>query len=113
MRDAVDDVRGSAVDTDSTFSDTCCDDYLENNDVNSVDDGRDDHVLDDNDDPIEKNEANRDFQRKIDQCFQTKRIYLNKKKKKKKLGYFKVSFFTRRIYKMIYTYSLSNIFNKL
>ena len=34
--------------------------------VNSDGDGRDDHVLDNNDDPIEKNEANSDFQRKYD-----------------------------------------------
>ena len=34
--------------------------------MNSDDDGRDDHVLDDNDDPIEKKEANSDSQRKID-----------------------------------------------
>ena len=56
MRDAVDDVHGGAVDTDS---DTCSrsDDYLDDNDVNSDDDGREDHVLDNNDDPIEKNEA--------------------------------------------------------
>ena len=49
-------------------SDTCSDDYLDDNDVNSDDDGRDDHVTDDNDDTIEKNQANRssDFQRKID-----------------------------------------------
>ena len=66
MRDAVDDVHGGAVDTDSAFSDTCSDDYLDNNDVNSDDDGNDDHVLHNTDDPIEKNEANSDFQREID-----------------------------------------------
>ena len=53
------------------YSDTCRDDYLDDNDVNSDDDGRDNHVLDDNDDPIEKNEANSDFQRKIDAFNQT------------------------------------------
>ena len=66
VRDAIDDVTGGAVDTDSEFSDTCSDDYLDDNDVNSDDDGRDDHVLDNKDDPIEKNEANSDFQRKYD-----------------------------------------------
>ena len=65
VRDAVDDVHGDAVDTDSANSDTCSDDYLDDNDVNSGDDGRDDHVLDNNDDPIEKNEANSDFQGKL------------------------------------------------
>ena len=40
MRDAVDDVHGGAVDTDSAYSDTCSDDYLDDNDVNSDDDGR-------------------------------------------------------------------------
>ena len=66
VRDAVDDVHGGAVDTDSAFSDTCSDDYLDDNDVNSDDDGRDDHELDNNDNPIEKNEVSSDFQRKID-----------------------------------------------
>ena len=42
----------AAFDTDSASSDTCSDDYLDDNDVNSDDDGRDDHVLDNNDDPI-------------------------------------------------------------
>ena len=66
VRDSVDDVHGGAVDTDSAFSDTCSDDYLDDNDVKSDEDSRDDHVLDNNDDPIEKNEAIGDFQRKID-----------------------------------------------
>ena len=57
MRDAVDDVHGGAVYTDSTYSDTCSDDYLDDNELNSDDDGRDDNVLEDNDDPIEKNES--------------------------------------------------------
>ena len=54
VRDAVDDVHGGAVDTDNAFSDICSDDYLDDNDVNSDDDGRDDHVLDNNDGPIQK-----------------------------------------------------------
>ena len=44
---------GGAVDTDCAYSDTCGDDYLDDNYVNSDDDGRDYHVLDDNDVPIE------------------------------------------------------------
>ena len=63
MRYAVDDGYGDAVDTDS---DTCSGDKLDYNDVNSDDDERDDDVLDYNDDPIEKNEANSDFQMKIE-----------------------------------------------
>ena len=37
VRDAVDDVHGGAVDTDSAYSDTCSDDYfnMDDNDVNS------------------------------------------------------------------------------
>ena len=60
VRDAVDEIHDGAVDTDSAYSDTCSDDYFDDNDVNSDDDGRQ------QDDPIEKNEANGDFQRKID-----------------------------------------------
>ena len=61
------------------YSDTCSDDYLDDNDVNSDDDGRIDYVLHNNDDPIEKSEANSDFQRKID-AFKPNgcRIYLSK-----------------------------------
>ena len=58
MHDAVDDVHGGVVDTDSAYIGTCSDDYLDDNDVNSDDDGRDHHVLDNNNDQIEKNEAN-------------------------------------------------------
>ena len=67
MGDAVDDVHGGVVDTDSAYSGTCRDGYLDDNDVNSDDDGRDDHVLDNTDDQNEKNEANSnsDFQRKL------------------------------------------------
>ena len=65
VRDAVDDVYGGAVDMDSAYGDTCSDDYLDDNHVNSDDDGRDYHVLDNNDDPIEKNEDNSDYQRKM------------------------------------------------
>ena len=78
VRDAVDDVYMAARLTRivHNYSDTCSDDCLDDNGVNSDDDGRDDHVLDDNDDPNEKNEANSDFQKKIDHAFKTKRMYL-------------------------------------
>ena len=77
-RGAVDDVHGGAVDTDCAYSDTCGDDYLDDNDVNSDDEGRDYHVLDDNDVPIEQNEAKWRFS-KENWWFQTKWIYLSKK----------------------------------
>ena len=63
MRDAVDHGHGGVADM---YSDTCSDDNSDDNDVNSDYANRDDDMLDNNDDPIEKIEANTDFQKKID-----------------------------------------------
>ena len=57
--DAVDDGNGGAVDTPMPgwWYMQWCHDKLDDNNVNSDDDDWDDNVLDDNDDPIEKNES--------------------------------------------------------